>query len=59
MIEPAVIRWQVEDFGICTCPECRRLDAEFPDEGVQLFLFRYVISLPPEPGAGLVFVQQG
>ena len=47
MIDPPVIEYRIPAFGICTCPECRRLDAKFPGEGVQLFLFPYVISLPP------------
>lgn len=28
----------------CPCPECRRLDAEFPGDGYQLALFPYVIA---------------
>lgn len=43
--EAAIVR-PAEDFGRCTCPECKRLDAAFPDEGYQLALFRYVVSLP-------------
>lgn len=41
---PAIIR-QVEDFAECECPTCKRLDRQFPGQGVQLALFRYVISI--------------
>jgi hypothetical protein len=34
-----------EDFGECGCPTCARLNKRFPGQGVQLALFRYVISL--------------
>jgi hypothetical protein len=30
----------------CSCPECRRLDREFPSEGYQLALFPYRLGLP-------------
>jgi hypothetical protein len=40
----AIVR-PAEDFARCACPVCKRLDREFPDEGYQLALFRYVISL--------------
>jgi hypothetical protein len=40
----AIVR-PAEDFGECGCPVCKRLDAEYPGQGVQLALFRYVISL--------------
>ena len=41
----ALILLPAEDFGRCGCPECKRLDREFPGEGYQLALFRYVVSL--------------
>lgn len=47
MIDPPAIVIQAPAFERCRCPECKRLDAEFPGEGYQLALFRYVISLPP------------
>lgn len=40
---PAIVR-KIE-FDVCTCPECRRLDREFPGQGQQLALFRYQIQL--------------
>lgn len=45
MIPPPAIIRQVEDFPECECPVCRRPDAQFPGQGVQLALFRYVISI--------------
>jgi len=45
MARAAAIVRPAEDFGVCTCPTCKRLDAEYPGQGVQLALFRYVISL--------------
>lgn len=47
MLDPPAIVIQVPAFDRCRCPECLRLDAEFPNEGYQLALFRYVPSLPP------------
>lgn len=43
---PAIV-FEIPAFGRCTCPECKRLDRRFPDEGWQLALFPYVISLKP------------
>jgi hypothetical protein len=44
MTAPAIFR-PAEDFGICTCPTCKRLDKKYPGQGIQLALFRYVVSL--------------
>ena len=57
MIPAPAIFAQAEEFGRCACPVCLRLDERFPNEGYQLALFRYVISLPPAPGTGLQHVQ--
>lgn len=56
ILSPAIFA-QAEEFGRCACPVCLRLDKEFPDEGYQLALFRYVVSLAPVPGSGLQHVQ--
>jgi hypothetical protein len=44
VIAPAIIA-PSEDFGRCTCPTCKRLDAKHPGEGYQLALFRYFVSV--------------
>lgn len=49
-IDPPAIVAQVADFQRCRCPECLRLDREFPGEGYQLALFPFVISLRPKLG---------
>lgn len=57
VIPASAIIAQAEEFGRCACPVCLRLDQRFPNEGYQLALFRYVISLAPPPGTGLQHFQ--
>lgn len=48
MIQPAAIVRPAEDFELCACPECQRLDRKYPGQGWQLALLRYRISLRKE-----------
>lgn len=45
LTDPPAIVAQIPAFQRCFCPECRRLDLEFPNEGYQLVLFAYVPML--------------
>lgn len=52
MIDPPAIVIQAPAFDRCRCPECKRLDAEFPGEGYQLGFWRWVPSLGPVKARG-------